>query len=91
MPVLRWSRHRSRTMLGHFDSAHNTIMISRRLDSPRLPRYVIEYLIYHEMLHLKYPVEYCDGRRRVHSRQFRGDERRFRRYEQARRALKELS
>lgn len=91
MPVLRWSRHRSRTMLGHFDSAHNTIMISRRLDSPRLPRYVIEYLIYHEMLHLKYPVEYCNGRRRVHSRLFRLDERRFLHYEQARRALKELS
>jgi len=93
MPVLSWSRARSRTVLGHFDAAHNTVVISRLLDSPRVPRYVLEYLLYHEMLHLKYPVEVAAAtgdRRRYHSRAFRQDERRFAHYAQARRALKRL-
>lgn len=94
MPVLSWSRTRSRTVLGHFDAAHNTIVLSRLLDSPRVPRYLLDYLMYHEMLHLKYPVEVVaatGGRRRFHSRAFRQDERRFAHYGPARRALKQLS
>jgi len=90
MPVLGWSRSRSRTMLGHFDSAHNTITISRLFDSPAVPRYVLEYLMYHEMLHLRYPVVHCGGRRRVHPAEFQRDEQLFPRYQEARRALKAL-
>jgi hypothetical protein len=90
MPILGWSRSRSRTMLGHFDSAHNTITISRLFDSEAAPRYVLEYLMYHEMLHLKYPVVHCAGRRRVHPAEFQRDEQLFPQYEEARRALKAL-
>lgn len=90
VPVLSWSRTASRTMLGHFDPAHNTIIISRLFDSPAVPRYALEYLMYHEMLHLKYPVEHCGSRRRVHSNEFQSEEQRFSHYEQARRALKRL-
>jgi hypothetical protein len=90
MPLLGWSRSRSRTMLGHFDPAHNTITMSRLFDSESAPRYVLEYLMYHEMLHLKYPVEHGPGRRRVHPLDFQQEEKRFPRYEEARRALKKL-
>lgn len=93
MPVLGWSRTRSRTMLGHFDPAHNTITISRLFDSEAVPRYVVEYLMYHEMLHLKHPVQVAaatTGRRRVHSSDFQRDEQLFPRYDEARRALKSL-
>ena len=90
MPVLGWSRSRSRTMLGHFDSAHNTITISRLFDSQAVPRYVLEYLMYHEMLHLRYPVVHCAGRRRVHPAELLRDEQLFPRYQEARRALKAL-
>lgn len=91
MPVLGWSRARSRIKLAHFDPSHNTIVVSRLFDAPDVPRYVVEYLMYHEMLHLKHPVENCRNRRRVHSPAFQQDERRFALYEQARRALKELT
>lgn len=89
-PLLGWSRVRSKTMLGHFDPAHNTITISRLLDSAALPSYVVEYLMYHEMLHVKHPVEYCGGRRRMHSLRFQADEARFEHYQAARNALKKL-
>ena len=45
MPRLGWSQRRSRTLLGHYDSGHNTITISRTLDSPSVPRYLVEYVI----------------------------------------------
>ncbi|MBI1940686.1 MAG: M48 family metallopeptidase [Acidobacteria bacterium] len=83
-----WTPGRSRTILGHYDSAHRTISISRWLDSPRTPRSLIEYLVFHEMLHARFPVERDGHRRIVHSRQFRAAEKEFPKYHQARRRLR---
>jgi hypothetical protein len=90
LPPLRvgWTLRRSRTILGHYDSAHRTISISRWLDSPRVPRYLVEYLVFHEMLHAIYPVERDGHRRIVHSRRFRAAEKKFPKYVEARRKLK---
>jgi SprT-like family protein len=88
---LGWSRTRARTILGHYDSAHASITISPLLDSPKIPRYLVEYLMFHEMLHIRYPVERRGHRRIVHSRQFREAEKSFPSYEQARRRLKLMS
>jgi len=76
-PTLTWSAHVARRMLGHYDAAHNTIVVSRVFDRPGTPRYAIEYLLYHEMLHLKHPVRVRAGRRCVHSREFQAEERLF--------------
>lgn len=78
-----WSPKRSRTILGHFDSSHGTITISSLFDSPSVPRYLVEYLLFHEMLHIRYPVERNGHRRVVHSKAFREAEKRFPHYEQA--------
>lgn len=89
-PTLTWSAHAARRMLGHYDAAHNTIVVSRVFDRPGTPRYAIEYLLYHEMLHLKHPVRVRAGRRCVHSREFQAEERLFPELEQAREFLKRL-
>lgn len=90
LPALRlgWSWRRSRTLLGNYDAAHQTITISRWLDSPSVPRYLVEYLTFHEILHLRFPVERNGPRRVVHSPEFRRAEKQFPKYEQARRRLK---
>lgn len=90
LPPLRlgWSRKRSRTVLGHYDAAHRMITISRWLDAPRTPRYLMEYLVFHEVLHMRFPVERRGQRRVVHSRQFRAAEKKFPKYQLARRRLK---
>jgi hypothetical protein len=88
---LGWSSRRWRTILGHYDSANTTIVISRLLDSPAVPRYLIEYLVYHEMLHVRFPTERNGFRRVLHSRQFREWEKKFPKYEQARRDLRQMS
>ncbi len=89
-PTLTWSAHVARRMLGHYDAAHNTIVVSRVFDRPGTPRYAIEYLLYHEMLHLKHPVRVRAGRRCVHSREFQAEERLFPEFDQAREYLKRL-
>ncbi len=73
-PELTWSEGMAKRSLGHYDAAHNTIVVSRVFDRPSSPRYAIEYLLYHEMLHLKHPVKMRGIRRCVHSREFKADE-----------------
>ena len=76
-PQLTWSTNHSRRLLGHYDPAHNAIVISKVFDQPRIPRYAIEYLLYHEMLHLKHPVKLRGSRRCVHGREFQQEEKLF--------------
>ena len=87
---LSWSRKRNRRILGHYDDAHNTIVIDRRLDSPQVPRYVVEFVVYHEMLHAFFGEEVRNGRRWVHHRPFREAERRFHDYERAQSFIRRL-
>jgi hypothetical protein len=89
-PLLTWSAHHARRMLGHYDAAHNTIMVSRVFDRADTPRCAVEYLLYHEMLHLKHPVRVKAGRRCVHSKAFQEDERLFPELEAAKAYLKRL-
>ena len=89
-PVMTWSTERARNRLGHYDPAHNAIVVSSVFDHPRVPRYVVEYIVYHEMLHLKHPVKLRGSRRCVHSAEFQAEERLFDRLEAAREFLRRL-
>lgn len=89
-PRLTWSQNHARNSLGHYDPAHNAIVVSRIFDHPRVPRYAVEYIVYHEMLHLKHPVKLRGGRRCVHSAEFQAEEKLFHQLEQAKGFLKIL-
>ena len=89
-PQLTWSSNHSRSNLGHYDPAHNTIVISRLFDRPQVPLYAVEYIVYHEMLHLKHPVKLRGSRRCVHPRAFVEEEKLFPEFEKAKAFLKRL-
>ena len=89
-PLMTWSRHASRQSLGHYDPAHNTIVISRIFDRADMPSYAVEYLVYHEMLHLKHPVKLNGSRRCVHPKAFQDEERLFPELDRAKELLKRL-
>ena len=89
-PELTWSENLARRSLGHYDAAHNTIVVSRVFDRPSSPRYAVEYLLYHEMLHLKHPVRMRGLRRCVHSAAFKDDERQFPQLKEAMAFIKRL-
>ena len=89
-PQMTWSRQHARNSLGHYDPAHNTIVVSRIFDRASVPRYAVEYLVYHEMLHLKHPVRLRGSRRCVHSSHFQEEEKLFPHLERAKQFLKKL-
>lgn len=89
-PSLGWSRTVSRSLLGHYDPSHHVIVLSRLLDQAFVPLLAVEFVLYHEMLHILYPCEVRDGRRRIHTREFRKAEKQFEQYAEAKAALKSL-
>ena len=89
-PRMSWSQTRTRRILGHYDPAHNAIIISRIFDHFAVPAFVVEYIVYHEMLHLKHPVKLRGSRRCVHSAEFQAEEKLFPHMTQANAFLKRL-
>jgi hypothetical protein len=89
-PQMTWSGNHARWSLGHYDPAHNTIVVSRIFDRPGVPRYAVEYLVYHEMLHLRHPVKLRGSRRCVHPPAFQREEKLFPHLEEAKKYLKHL-
>ena len=87
-PELGWSRRPSRTLLGHYDPSHNAIILSSILDRSTVPQLAVEYVMFHEMLHLKHPVDHRGVRRCVHTPEFRLSEKEFPNLEEAKRMLK---
>ena len=89
-PTLTWSQRRTRTILGHHDGVHDTIVISKTLDSADVPEWFVEYILYHEMLHIKHPARVINGRRYYHTKAFRSEEQRFPRYAEAQQWLERI-
>ena len=89
-PLLGWSRQPSRVMLGHYDPSHNAIILSRLLDSAGVPRLAVEYVLFHEMLHLRFPVDHRGARRCVHTPEFKQAEKDFPELKQAKELLKTI-
>lgn len=76
-PVLTWSARKTYRILGHHDATHKTIVVSRSLDTKDTPTYVVEYIVFHEMLHIHHPTVHHNGRRYNHTAAFRRDEEKF--------------
>ncbi len=82
-PRLSWSGRKTFRRLGHYDEAHHAIVISRSLDSRSIPAFVVEYVVYHEMLHVKHPTVHRNGRRYSHTAEFKRDEKKYDYFEEA--------
>lgn len=89
-PQLGWSRSSARGLLGHFDPSHNAIIISRIFDQETTPELALDYVMFHEMLHLRFPVDHQGARRRVHTREFREAEKKFPHLKEAKEILKRI-
>ena len=82
-PRLSWSKKKSHCVLGRYDATHNAIYISRLFDSPAVPSYVVEYVLFHEMLHIKHQSRVRQSRVCVHTPEFKNEERSFPQYSEA--------
>jgi hypothetical protein len=75
---------RTSIKMGSYSVEDRLIRIHRTLDRPFVPRYFVEWIVYHEMLHQVHAAPVVDGRRRFHTPAFCADEARFERYPEAR-------
>lgn len=71
--------------LGTYSERDNVIRIHPCLDDKIVPRYVVEAVVHHELLHAAIPAVVVNGRRRVHTPEFRRREKLFRHYHKAER------
>ena len=79
----RRGRRMSRITLGSYCRDADVIRINPFLDRNRVPRYFIDFIVYHEMLHADLGFISQNGRRKLHTREFRIRERLFPEYEKA--------
>jgi hypothetical protein len=90
-PNIGWSKRIWRRQFGCYDPGPNQILLNRRMDRPGVPSYVVEYVLFHEMLHVKHPTRRSGCSLVSHSREFREEEKRFAEFEKARRVLDHLA
>lgn len=82
--MLTRSSPRSRLTLGLFHDQLKLIKINRFLDADSVPEFMLDYVIYHEMLHYVCP-SYIDekGIHRIHSKEFKAREAEFQFFKEA--------
>lgn len=82
-PRLHWNRVLTARKFGHYESARDTVMLSVSLDDPTVPEQVVDYVMYHELLHKRHGVKLTNGRRLAHTSAFRKEDQSFKGYEYA--------
>jgi hypothetical protein len=83
-PAPRSRRPRKSIKMGSYSAESRVIRIHPALDQPKVPRYFVEWIVFHEMLHHVYRARRGDdGRRCVHPPEFMEHERRFRDFHRA--------
>jgi len=90
-PRLVWSHTFTSRKFGHYNQPRDTVMVSMSLDSKGIPEYVTDFIMYHELLHKALGVTWDNHRQAVHTGRFRGRERRFRQYREAKAILQKLA
>jgi hypothetical protein len=90
-PHIGWSSKNWRRQFGCYDPGPNQILLNRRMDRAGVPQCAVEYVLFHEMLHVKHPTRRSGCSLVSHSREFRAEEKRFEEFERARRILDRLA
>jgi hypothetical protein len=90
-PHIGWSARSWRRQFGCYDPGPNQILLNRRMDHPKVPQVAVEYVLYHEMLHVKHPTRRSGCSLVSHSPEFRAEEKLFADFARARRILDHLA
>jgi hypothetical protein len=90
-PHIGWSTRGWRRQFGCYDPGPNQILLNRRMDRPNIPQFVVEYVLYHEMLHVKHPTRRSGCSLISHSPEFRAEEKLFAEFHRARKFLDTLA
>lgn len=82
-PQLSWSQSLTYRKYGHYQPSTDSLMLSASLDNPKIPDYVLDFAMYHELLHKHLGYYTINNRRFAHHAAFRELEAQFPQYEEA--------
>jgi hypothetical protein len=75
---------RNSIKMGSYSVEDRLVRIHPSLDRDFVPRYFVEWIVFHEMLHQVHDIPTVNGRRLFHSPEFLAQERSFEHYQRAR-------
>jgi len=90
-PHLVWNKQFTVRKFGHYQWDTDTVMVSRTLDQRRVPEFVVDYVMYHELLHKKLGARLVNSRRMVHTNLFREQEAKYAKLDEAQRYLNKIT
>ena len=90
-PHLTWNNRLTHRKFGHYQWDTDTVMVSSSLDQERVPAMVVDFVIYHELLHKKLGARRVKQNRIAHSQEFRKAENQFTQAEKARQLLNRIT
>jgi len=90
-PQLSWSQKRSRRRLGSYSAHTDTVIISRTFDEASMPNFVVDFIMYHELLHKKLGVKQANSGRHNHNKKFKDLEKQFIYFTRANEWLRQIS
>lgn len=81
--VLHWSAKVNHSTMGSYNINEDILMVNKGLDRGDVPAYVLDFVMYHELLHKALGIRNSGTRRMAHTREFREFEKRHPDYERA--------
>lgn len=86
--VITWGKRRSRwykgkRTLGSYDQSNSFIRINPLLDQKSVPKYFVEFIVYHEMIHADMDSKKDKRRNLVHTKEFKRREKLYKQYAKA--------
>jgi len=90
-PQLTWSQSATYSKFGHYAFSSDTVLLSVSLDRAEVPEYVVDFIMYHELLHKKHGVSKSRRRKTAHTSAFKRDEKAFKFYHRAEEFLAKYS
>lgn len=88
-PRLTWNQTLTNRKLGHYEPLRDRVVMSRTLDSSHVPQFVVELVLYHELLHKHHGIKWVNGKSMVHTPEFRRSEGQFKYYTEAQQWLEQ--
>ena len=90
-PSLAWTSDAPTRRMGFAHGPLRIVAVNSALDSRVVPGYVVEFVIYHELLHCILGSAEVASRRVYHTREFRKREREFEKHDEAQNWLSQMS
>jgi len=90
-PILAWINESPSHRLGFYFAPLSLLAVNTAFDSEHVPRYALEFVVYHELLHHLDAIDAKPRRRVHHTKSFKEQERLFSSYADAERWLRRIA